>query len=100
MAEPPVLRDRLRALTQARVALGRSGQGLPTTALLDLQLDHARARDAVHAALETDGFAAAVGRPIVEVRSRARDRSEYLRRPDLGRMLGARSGRVAAHRSL
>jgi ethanolamine ammonia-lyase small subunit len=87
MAEPPVLRDRLRALTQARVALGRSGQALPTAALLDFQLDHARARDAVHAVLETEGFAAAVGRPVIEVRSRARDRGEYLRRPDLGRLL-------------
>ena len=51
------------------------------------QLDHARARDAVHAALSTDGFAAAIGRSVVEVRSRAGDRSEYLRRPDLGRLL-------------
>jgi ethanolamine ammonia-lyase small subunit len=87
VAEPPSLRDRLRPLTQARVALGRSGAGLPTAALLDFQLDHARARDAVHAALETDGFAAAIGRPVIEVRSRAADRGAYLKRPDLGRLL-------------
>lgn len=87
MAEPPVLADRLRALTQARVALGRSGQALPTRALLDFQLDHARARDAVHTPLETHGFADAIGRPVIEVGSRARDRGEYLRRPDLGRQL-------------
>jgi ethanolamine ammonia-lyase small subunit len=87
MAEPPILTDRLRALTQARIALGRAGQALPTAALLDFQLDHARARDAVHTALESAGFAEAIGRPVIEVRSRARDRAEYLARPDLGRQL-------------
>lgn len=87
MADPLILADRLRALTQARVALGRSGQALPTRALLDFQLDHARARDAVHTALATGGFAEAIRRPVIEVRSQAQDRSEYLRRPDLGRKL-------------
>jgi ethanolamine ammonia-lyase small subunit len=89
MAEIPALRDRLDALTQARVALGRAGQSMPTRALLDFQLDHARARDAVHRPLETEGFAEAIGRPVIEVRSRAGDRADYLRRPDLGRMLDA-----------
>jgi ethanolamine ammonia-lyase small subunit len=87
VADLPSLRDRLGALTQARVALGRSGQGLPTSALLDFQLDHARARDAVHTPLETEGFADAIGRPVIEVGSRAADRTAYLKRPDLGRML-------------
>ena len=95
MAEAPVpfpgqvavLRDRLRRLTQARVLLGRAGQGLPTGALLDFQLDHARARDAVHTALDPVGLAEALGRPAIAVRSRAADRSEYLKRPDLGRQL-------------
>jgi ethanolamine ammonia-lyase small subunit len=77
----------LRSLTQARVALGRAGQALPTRALLDFQLDHARARDAVHTALSVKGFAEAIGRPVTEVRSRAKDRSDYLKRPDLGRQL-------------
>ncbi|CAN5257645.1 ethanolamine ammonia-lyase subunit EutC [soil metagenome] len=89
MVEPPVLRDRLRDLTQARVLLGRAGQGLPTAALLQFQLDHARARDAVHTGLDLPEFAATIGRPVIEVRSRAADRGEYLRRPDLGRMLYA-----------
>lgn len=87
MAELPALRDRLRALTQARVLLGRAGQGLPTRALLDFQLDHARARDAVHAAFEPERVAAALGQPVIEVRSQAADRHEYLSRPDLGRLL-------------
>lgn len=104
MDDLPALRDRLGALTQARVMLGRAGQALPTRALLDFQLDHARARDAVHTALEPAGFSAAVGRPVLEVRSRARGRSEYLKRPDLGRLLDpadqdqlGQAGREASH---
>jgi ethanolamine ammonia-lyase small subunit len=89
MAEPPALRDRLGALTQARTLLGRAGQGLPTRALLDFQLDHARARDAVHAVFDPAGVASAIGRPTISVRSRAADRATYLRRPDLGRLLDA-----------
>ncbi|MEG3148183.1 ethanolamine ammonia-lyase subunit EutC [Sphingomonas sp. RT2P30] len=90
MAEPPALRDRLGALTQARILLGRAGQGLPTRALLDFQLDHARARDAVHAVFDPVGVAAAIGRPTIAVRSQATDRATYLRRPDLGRLLDER----------
>lgn len=88
MAEPPALPDRLRTLTQARIGLGRSGQALPTSAMLDFQLAAARARDAVHAALTVDGFSEAIGgRPVTAVRSRAGDRTTYLQRPDLGRLL-------------
>lgn len=71
----------LRRFTEARVGLGRAGTGLPTGALLDLQEAHARARDAVWSALDP----AALPVPHRLVRSRARDRREYLLRPDLGR---------------
>src|ERR1700722_6575275 len=83
------LRD-LRDLTPARVGLGRSGASLPTKALLDFTLDHARARDAVHAAFDASAIIAGLadlGLEAFGVRSRAGDRKEYLRRPDLGRML-------------
>ena len=91
---PPRSVTDLRALTPARVALGRSGASLPTSALLDFTLDHARARDAVHApfhasdlAASLDGLLGGLGLRTVEVASRAGSRADYLRRPDLGRRL-------------
>ncbi len=80
----------LRELTPARVALGRSGASLPTRALLDFTLDHARARDAVHAAFDAAALARGLGElglHAVEVSSRAAGRRQYLGRPDLGRRL-------------
>ncbi|MBR0738324.1 ethanolamine ammonia-lyase subunit EutC [Bradyrhizobium liaoningense] len=84
----------LRTLTPARVALGRSGASVPTRALLDFTLDHARARDAVHAAFDAPGLIAelaGLGVVVNAARSRAVDRGDYLRRPDLGRQLDAES---------
>ncbi len=92
MAEKPTLPHRLNALTQARILLGRAGQAMPTRALLDFQLDHARARDAVQTSLDVGALETAIGRPLIVVRSRARDRTEYLRRPDLGRLLNQDDG--------
>jgi ethanolamine ammonia-lyase small subunit len=80
----------LKDLTPARVALGRSGASLPTRALLDFTLDHARARDAVHAAFDASALAACIGElgcRAIEVASRAGNRRLYLGRPDLGRRL-------------
>jgi ethanolamine ammonia-lyase small subunit len=87
------LRD-LRHLTPARVGLGRAGASLPTSALLEFTLDHARARDAVHAGFDIPAISAgldALGLPVVQVSSRAQTRKDYLRRPDLGRRLDAAS---------
>jgi ethanolamine ammonia-lyase small subunit len=105
MAMTPVpagstLRD-LRHLTPARVGLGRAGAGLPTEALLAFTLDHARARDAVHTAFDVAGLMQGVGDlglETADVRSRAGDRKDYLRRPDLGRMLDEASQQVLASR--
>ncbi|MDF3812168.1 ethanolamine ammonia-lyase light chain EutC, partial [Rhodopseudomonas sp. BAL398] len=80
----------LRRLTPARVALGRVGVSLPTKALLDFTLAHARARDAVHAEFDSSGIAAgleALGLTALPVASRAVGRKDYLARPDLGRQL-------------
>jgi ethanolamine ammonia-lyase small subunit len=94
MTKPPVPSSRsltdLRELTPARVGLGRAGASLPTGALLAFTLDHARARDAVHAAFDSPAIVSGLhdlGLEALEVHSRARNRSDYLRRPDLGRTL-------------
>ena len=82
--------DVLRERTAARIALGRAGASLPTAALLAFQLDHARARDAVHRALDVDALAAqveALGHTTIRVDSAAADRATFLLRPDLGRRL-------------
>jgi len=84
----------LRALTPARVALGRAGASLPTEALLAFTLDHARARDAVHAAFDPARLVTGLGElglSALTVQSRAAGRQDYLRRPDLGRRLDAAS---------
>lgn len=84
----------LRALTPARIALGRAGGSLPTRAHLTFQLDHARARDAVHDAFDLDAVAQALrqtGTEYLAVRSAAGDRLRFLQRPDLGRRLDSGS---------
>src|SRR4051812_40991975 len=58
--------------------------------MLDHQLAHARARDAVHYPLDSAALARELGGGLV-VRSAASDRAEYLRRPDLGRRLSEES---------
>ena len=80
----------LREMTDARVSLGRHGAGLPTRAQLSFLLDHARAREAVWTSIDrallTDRLNR-LGLSVVKVDSMAPDRSIYVRRPDLGRML-------------
>jgi ethanolamine ammonia-lyase small subunit len=65
--------------------------------VLNFQLAHARARDAVHAPLHLPAFAqrletelpilAEVSIPVVQLRTNAPDRASYLRQPALGRTL-------------
>lgn len=55
--------------------------------MLDFQLAHARARDAVHAALDVVRLQAEIPLPTLVVDSAAPDRAAYLQDPDLGRRL-------------
>jgi ethanolamine ammonia-lyase small subunit len=92
----------LRGLTPARVGLGRAGASMPTKALLGFTIDHARARDAVHAAFDVSAIISGLndlGLEAFGVCSRARDRKEYLGRPDLGRTLDQASQHLLASRN-
>jgi ethanolamine ammonia-lyase small subunit len=96
MAAPAIPSDldrlwaRLRAVTPARIGLKRAGAATSTRETLAFQAAHARARDAVEAAFDADGLAAALealGLRPLRLKSRASDLPTYLARPDLGRAL-------------
>jgi ethanolamine ammonia-lyase small subunit len=99
----PAMTVLLRSLTPARVGLRQSGVSIATSELLDFQLAHARARDAVHTALQPAGLLTALrmvlnasqiaeSNPLL-LHSAAKDRQTYLQRPDLGRELDDASQR-------
>jgi ethanolamine ammonia-lyase small subunit len=85
----------LRRHTPARIALGRTGVSLPTSEHLAFQLAHARARSAVHHAIDLSKLVQDLSRfgAAVEVHSAAPDRPTYLQRPDLGRRLSPASAK-------
>ncbi|WP_173860470.1 MULTISPECIES: ethanolamine ammonia-lyase subunit EutC [unclassified Pseudomonas] len=87
----------LRRLTPARIALGRTGTSMPTSAQLDFQYAHAQARDAVHLPFDSAGLSAQLaerGRASLQLHSAATDRNSYLQRPDLGRKLSDESAQA------
>jgi ethanolamine ammonia-lyase small subunit len=89
----------LKRFTNARIALGRSGASLPTAEVLSFALDHARARDAVHAPFDPvslEGGLVTLGLNTLSVKSRAPNRTAYLVRPDLGRRLSEESAKAIA----
>ncbi|UUT12095.1 ethanolamine ammonia-lyase subunit EutC [Pseudomonas zeae] len=101
MEKPPVDPQNpwleLRRLTPARIALGRTGTSLPTSAQLDFQFAHAQARDAVHLPFDHAGLSAQLterGRESLLLHSAATDRNSYLQRPDLGRKLSDESAQA------
>jgi ethanolamine ammonia-lyase small subunit len=99
--DSPALWLRLRGLTAARIGLARSGASIATEPLLEFQLAHARARDAVQEALDADKLSAdlsPLGLPVLVVESAVDARRDYLMRPDLGRQLAHKSEpALAAH---
>ncbi|WP_445180778.1 ethanolamine ammonia-lyase subunit EutC [Pseudomonas sp. McL0111] len=101
MEKPPVDPQNpwleLRRLTPARIALGRTGTSLPTSAQLDFQYAHAQARDAVHLPFDHAGLSNQLserGRETLLLHSAALDRNSYLQRPDLGRKLSDESAQT------
>jgi len=99
-AQDPVIHNpwaRLRRFTDARIGLGRAGVSIPTQQLLDFQLAHAQAQDAVHKPLNIATLLATLPQsdslsgPPLQLTSAAKDRAQYLQRPDLGRHLDTSS---------
>ena len=89
-AKPPIPRDEIRALTEARLTFGPRGRAVATPEALAFALDHARARAAVAADLDLPALTAALDRLGMAhrtVTSAAGDRAAFIRRPDLGRRL-------------
>jgi ethanolamine ammonia-lyase small subunit len=85
---------KLRRHTPARIGLARAGSALATREHLSFQLAHARARDAVHDALDAAPLLEGLrdrGLDALHLRSAASERRTYLLRPDLGRRLDERS---------
>ena len=86
----------LREYTAARIGLGRAGISVPTKHLLDFQLAHAQAQDAVHLPLNIEQLSNDItlensALKIINVHSKVIDRAHYLQRPDLGRRLNDES---------
>lgn len=85
----------LQNYTPARIARGRAGHSFPTSELLKFQADHAQARDAVYSVLDIplliDSLKSDLDLPIITLKSKVENRSEYLQRPDLGRTLSQES---------
>lgn len=93
--QKPSIGESLQQYTTARVSLGQAGPAIPTREQLRFQLDHALARDAVHAQLDVTAMLRGIQQRKMEclaLRSAIAatpgdDRRFYLRRPDLGRTL-------------
>ena len=93
-AEWPEIVRKIRARTPARLLAGRSGAAYRTATQLELRQAHAAARDAVR--LEFDlqrdlGADFARKGELLEVRTQAADKDEYLLHPDLGRQFTPQS---------
>ncbi len=92
----------LRRFTQARIAQGIVGCSLPTSALLDFQLSHAAARDAVNHPWDVDSFLGGIktlGLEALCLSTQTKSREQYLQRPDKGRCLDELSRQVLYSRN-
>jgi ethanolamine ammonia-lyase small subunit len=80
----------VRARTSARILVGRAGPSYLTSTQLQLRQDQAAALDAVHAELNLAhdfGVDLVARYELIEARTRAISKTEFLMRPDLGRRL-------------
>jgi ethanolamine ammonia-lyase small subunit len=96
------LRRELKRHTPARVGLSRTGVSLKSSDWLAFKLDHAEAVDAVRSPFDPHKIRAELekgGVPAVVVSSQARDKEEFLLRPDLGRRLSEEARVILSERA-
>ncbi|GCE83632.1 ethanolamine ammonia-lyase subunit EutC [Komagataeibacter diospyri] len=91
----PISWQALQARTSARIGLARAGNTISGAAVREFQYAHVRARHAVSITLDINQLNLSL--PHIEVESRAGDRDEYVRRPDLGRQLSDTSRESLPH---
>jgi ethanolamine ammonia-lyase small subunit len=85
--------------TPARVLVGRAGPGYHTATWLKLREDHAAARHALRMEVDlqaTFGMDRIMKHGLFDAQSRAGSKTEYLLRPDLGRVLNDQSHQLVA----
>ena len=80
--QKPEAYKRLKEKTPARLGSGKAGARYKTLTMLRFRADHAAAQDAVFSQLPED-FARKNG--LVDLKTKCKDKDEYLTRPDLGR---------------
>jgi ethanolamine ammonia-lyase small subunit len=85
----------LRAATTARIAVGRAGPRPRTSTLLLFQADHGVTQDSIYGQVTEDVINKF---NLFTVTTQAKDRGEYLLRPDLGRKLSEEGRKTVAER--
>jgi ethanolamine ammonia-lyase small subunit len=84
----------LKVFTNARIALGKTGTAIPLKEVLQFKLAFAHARDAVYSVLDNKDLSSGLAffkLPIYFLQSEADNRTVYLQRPDLGKLLNDHS---------
>jgi ethanolamine ammonia-lyase small subunit len=80
----------LKKYTNARIALGRSGNSLPTNKVLEFRMAHALAKDAISTELDVLNIvedAKNLSLKSILVQSQISNGIDYLKNPNLGRLL-------------
>jgi len=103
IAAPEAAIAAIRARTPARLLVGRAGSSYRTATLLELRADHAMAVDALWAELDLERD---LGRELVEryrileLATRAPDKSTFVKQPGLGRQLTPESKALLAREGI
>lgn len=84
----------LKEFTNARIALGRAGNALPTNEVLQFRMAHALAKDAISTEIDVLNInenTKKIGLATIFTQSQIANTSEYLRNPNKGRLLNDQS---------